>query len=228
MTTLSHPHHHAVSRLLTLSLTELVPPPSLLPAVASTTALSPPQDSVVKDSFVVKENLVECNTPKRQLFSNELCSCVRLSREAVLTGWTKCNETLLSAHFVDPVSYTKSELATSKHSLTKLSGGSKTELTGRLYKGYYEKTDIPFHFQHFESVTAHTELYCHEHTYPVLDEWCSRDFSSVSTSSVIEPKQLRLGVSRPAGTESNKPYNRLVSSLQTPCCAITKLILTFW
>ncbi len=215
MTAFPYSQQPSVSRLLSLSVTEIVPPPPLLPDVVSSIALSPTQqDTVIKDSFIVKENLAEGSKPNRQLYCNELCSCVQLSHEAALTGWGKCTETFSLAHFVHPLLYAKSELTHSKASLTKLSGGSKTELPGRLYKGYYEKTDIPFHFQHFDSVSAHTELYRQDHTYPTLEECSSKDqCSSISMPSVLEPKQLTLGVSRPGGTEQSKPsYNRKVSS----------------
>ncbi len=209
-----NPHNPSVSAgLLSLCITELVPPPLLLPPVSSVTALSPSQDTVVKDRFVVKQSLLECSAPQRLLFSNESCSCERLSLEEMLAGWRRNNGTLVSGHFVHPIAYSKSELAPNRHNLTKIPGGSKTELTGRLYKGYYEKNDIPFHFQHYEGVSAHIELYRRDHTYPVLEEWCSRDMTCLSTTSVIEPKQLTLGVSRPEGAEHNKPaYARLVSA----------------
>ena len=120
-------------------------------------------------------------------------------------------ETSLSGHLVH--SYTSSSSkANSKQGIAKSSSTSKIEAFGRLYKGHpYEKTDIPFHFQHLEAadiVTEYAALYRKAHTYPSMEDKLNTsyasDYTSYSAPSVIEPKLLTFGVSKPEVAETKQ------------------------
>ena len=218
--------HHSVSRLLNLSLTEIIhpAPPKLpnIPTTNSTTSLSTDQDLAVKDSqdFVVKDSLV-AHEP-RCLLTSTSCSCLPAQQfkqtNGPIAGWDR-NESVPLSHFVASVK-SPSEPTKNGSSLPKSSSTGKIE-TSRVFRGYpYEKTDIPFHFQHLDEddpAADYAEMYRVAFTYPNLEDKLRSssisDYTSYSAPSVIEPKLLMFGVSKPGVAKPHRPaYIKQVSS----------------
>ena len=194
------------------------------------------------ENMSANESEVRCSRVKRCLFSNEVCCCmsdilVGHNSEGHWSGWELNQSTvhLPSSHCVIPLSppkaktnslaytsKTNNKLHNSTSSLAKSSSTGRVDVSVRYNRGYpYQKEIIPFHFKHFEDKMAsmYIDLYKRSHTYPNMeDKLKSIDSSagpaSFSAPSVIEPKLLVLGISKPGGSEVYRPhYNRQVSFL---------------
>lgn len=201
------------------SMREIIPTPAppivdtTSPTVTSSTGL------VYDQAFIVKERLVACQerNASRLLLTNELCCCLPIIQSSKqLTRWedNSSNEISICSHFIH--SQPKAEPTASKYGLHQSLSTSKIE--GRLFRGYpYEKTDIPFHFQHLncehsDVVSGYADLYRKTHTYPNMEKLKSSstsDYTSYSAPSVIEPKLLIFGMSTPGVAELHTTSNSI-------------------
>ena len=238
---LLQPQYPSVTDLLNLTMTEIIAPPRnlLSPRLSKTTSTSNiDMYHHSPENKSAREIEGSCSRVRRCLFSNEVCCCMSdipagHTSEEHWSGWERNQSTvsLPSSHCViqlSPKTKTGSSTCISKSnnklhnttsSLTKSSSTGRVDAFVKYIRGYpYQKEIIPFHFQHLESNMASTYIdsYRRSHTYPNMeDKLKSSDSSagpaSFSAPSVIEPKLLVLGISKPGASELYSPhYNRQV------------------
>lgn len=234
------PQHRLIIDLLKLTTTEVVtsttrivpPSPSHVSLRSTTDVNNSPADCRPNESESVQQQ-------KRFLLSNGFCCCELAMQtgcigEELGAGWklNEINVTSLSTHCLDsrpsPLDWKSESLISVAKSGTKLDSTSflgKTSSTGKIdtgavrySRGYpYQKDAIPFRFQHFEDDVAamNIDLYRESYTYPSLEDHLKSidGRSSSPASSVVVPKLLVLGISKPGAGASDihQPhYNRQV------------------